>query len=192
MNGWRSAAWEKLGLNRRAMCIATTSMMGNPKADLCGSWGDELPGLNADLAKLTAQLKEIFAENTPATKPFQDLMPGDFMRPSAGESVLEHTLIEKAPANHDLKVSIKVESAAGIKWVHLRYRSVNQRLDYATLEMKAKANSNEYEATVPGEQIPATWDFGMYYIEAMDQNGDGRIYPDLEKRTPYFVVRLQR
>ncbi len=117
-------------------------------------------------------------------------MPGDFMR-HPQEIQFEHTPIEKAPANHDLKVSIKVESAAGIKWVHLRYRSVNQRLDYATLEMKAKANSNEYEATVPGEQIPATWDF-MYYIEAMDQNGDGKIYPDLEKRTPYFVVKLQR
>jgi hypothetical protein len=32
----------------------------------------------------------------------------------------------------------------------------------------------------------------MYYIEATDRYGAGRIYPDLEKETPYIVVKLQR
>jgi hypothetical protein len=32
----------------------------------------------------------------------------------------------------------------------------------------------------------------MYFIEAMDTAGNGRIYPDLEVETPYIVVRLQR
>ncbi len=58
------SAWEKL-VQSAGDVYCDNLMMGNPKADLCGSWGDELPGLNADLAKLTAQLKEIFAENTP-------------------------------------------------------------------------------------------------------------------------------
>jgi dienelactone hydrolase len=32
----------------------------------------------------------------------------------------------------------------------------------------------------------------MYYIEAIDARGNGKIYPDLEKDAPYVVVRLQR
>jgi hypothetical protein len=32
----------------------------------------------------------------------------------------------------------------------------------------------------------------MYFIEVMDKQGNGRIHPDLNKTTPYIVVKLQR
>ena len=32
----------------------------------------------------------------------------------------------------------------------------------------------------------------MYLIEVMDNKGNGKIYPDIEKETPYVVVKLQR
>jgi dienelactone hydrolase len=32
----------------------------------------------------------------------------------------------------------------------------------------------------------------MYFIEVIDNRGNGKIYPDLEKETPYVVVKLQR
>jgi hypothetical protein len=32
----------------------------------------------------------------------------------------------------------------------------------------------------------------MYYFEAMDNAGNGRIYPDAERETPYVVVKLDR
>jgi hypothetical protein len=32
----------------------------------------------------------------------------------------------------------------------------------------------------------------MYLIEVMDNNGNGRIYPDLNKETPYRFVKLIR
>jgi dienelactone hydrolase len=32
----------------------------------------------------------------------------------------------------------------------------------------------------------------MYFIEVIDKRGNGKIYPDLEKETPYVVVRLRR
>jgi hypothetical protein len=50
---------------------------------------------------------------------------------------------------------------------------------------------DEYEAVVPGEDVVAKWDF-MYLIEVMDENGNGKIYPDLENETPYVVVKLKR
>ena len=45
--------------------------------------------------------------------------------------------------------------------------------------------------TIPGEDLPAKWDF-HYFFEVMDTKGNGKIYPDLEKETPYIVVKLQR
>ena len=32
----------------------------------------------------------------------------------------------------------------------------------------------------------------MYYIEAMDKEGNGRIFPSLDRETPYVVVHLKR
>jgi len=32
----------------------------------------------------------------------------------------------------------------------------------------------------------------MYYFEVMDNAGNGKVYPDFEKETPYIVVKLQR
>ena len=32
----------------------------------------------------------------------------------------------------------------------------------------------------------------MYLSELMDNRGNGKIYPDLEKETPYIVVKLRR
>jgi hypothetical protein len=32
----------------------------------------------------------------------------------------------------------------------------------------------------------------MYFIEAMDKGGNGKIHPDLDKETPYVIVKLLR
>lgn len=32
----------------------------------------------------------------------------------------------------------------------------------------------------------------MYFVEVMDTQGYGRMFPDLEKETPYVVVPVQR
>jgi hypothetical protein len=44
---------------------------------------------------------------------------------------------------------------------------------------------------IPAEEIAPTWDL-MYFIEAMDNDRNGRMYPDLNKETPYIVVELKR
>ncbi len=74
--------------------------------------------------------------------------------------------------------------------MRLRYRSVTQHQDYHTLEMLPIGDGN-YRAEVPAEDIAAKWDF-MYLFEVMDNRGNGKIYPDLEKETPYIVVKLRR
>lgn len=115
---------------------------------------------------------------------------------------LEHKPVTNAPAAQPLKVAATVTDPSGVKWVRLRYRSVNQYEDYKTIEMKPApgcplgtkrrgqaGQKDRYEAVVPAEDIPAQYDF-MYFFEVMDNAGNGRIYPELEKETPYVVVKL--
>jgi len=102
-----------------------------------------------------------------------------------------HKPITSAPAEKPLTITVEVRDPSGVKWVRLRYRSVTQFEDYRTLEMKPTGEKDQYRCTVPAEHIPARWDF-MYLIEVMDRGGNGAIWPDLNKRTPYVVVRLKR
>ncbi len=44
---------------------------------------------------------------------------------------------------------------------------------------------------IPSSFIDSKWDL-MYFVEVMDTNGRGRMYPDLEKETPYVVVSARR
>ena len=90
-----------------------------------------------------------------------------------------------------LTVSVKVSAPAGVKWVRLRYRHVTQFEDYKTLVMEYDKKRKVYTAEIPGEFIESKWDL-MYFIEAMDNQRNGRIYPDLEKEMPYVIVHLDR
>ena len=105
--------------------------------------------------------------------------------------VLEHKRIATAPAEKPLTITAEARDPSGIKWVNLRYRSVTQFEDYRALPMTPTGRPNEFQAVVPGEHVPAKWDF-MYFLEVMDARGNGRIYPDLEREAPYIVVKLQR
>jgi hypothetical protein len=40
-------------------------------------------------------------------------------------------------------------------------------------------------------QIDTPFDF-MYFIRVVDNQNHGRMYPDFNKQTPSFVVRLER
>jgi hypothetical protein len=84
-----------------------------------------------------------------------------------------------------------VRDPSGVKWVRLRYRSVNQQQDYRTLPMHPSGEKDGYQAVIPAAHVVPAWDL-MYLIEVMDNQGNGKIYPDLNKETPYVVVRLLR
>ena len=104
---------------------------------------------------------------------------------------VRHKHISSAAAGKPITVTADVRDAGGVKWVRLLYRSVTQYQDYKTLQMIKTDKKDEYKAVVPGEDVEVKWDF-MYLIEVMDENGNGKIYPDLEHETPYVVVKLRR
>jgi hypothetical protein len=104
---------------------------------------------------------------------------------------VKHEHITSAKAGGPLTITAQVSDPAGVKWVRLQYRNVTQFEDYKTLEMAKTGSDGEYKAIVPGQDIDVKWNF-MYFIEVMDNNGNGAIYPDMEKETPYIVVKLYR
>jgi hypothetical protein len=104
---------------------------------------------------------------------------------------LAHEPVRNARPANALRIAASVKSGSGLEWVRLRYRSVNQYQDYFTLDMLPSGEQDRYEAEIPAEHIPAEWDF-MYFFEVMDKQGNGRIFPDAEKQTPYLIVTLDR
>ena len=105
--------------------------------------------------------------------------------------VVSHQPVSIASAGQPVTITALVRASAGVKWVRLRYRSVNQHQDYRTLPMFPTGDKDQYRAVIPVEDILPVWNL-MYFIEAMNKNGHGRIHPDLNKETPYLVIKLQR
>ncbi len=126
----------------------------------------------------------------PAAKPAPRVQPSAITGDGTAPQVI-HQSVLSSPTSKSLTITAQVLDPAGVKWVRVRYRSVNQHQDYLALTMGPTGDKDEYRAVIPLQDIPPTWDL-MYFIEAMDKDGNGRIHPDLSKETPYVVVRLQR
>lgn len=178
-------AWREL-VAAAGDVYAADLKMGVRGASLCGHWRDELAALESGLTKLERQRRDAPSQSGKAAAPVVEVAARDWPRPD-----VVHQPITAAPAGQPLTITARVRAAAGIKWVRLRYRSVNQHLDYQTLPLQLTGAPDEYQAVVPAAHIVPQWDF-MYFLEIMDGAGHGTIYPDLNRETPYIVVRLQR
>jgi hypothetical protein len=163
-------------------------MMGVRVADLCGHWKDELVLLEKGLANLEQKRRDFKAVGTVKSAPKYKIAAS----PNNDNLFkISHQPVVSAPAGKPITVSIKVTALAGVKWVRLLYRNVNQDVEYLTLPMQPSGEKDTYRVTIPAEQINPKWDL-MYLIEVMDRNGKGIIYPELDKETPYVIVNLIR
>lgn len=129
--------------------------------------------------------KSTFPEDG-SSNPVQLMLTGDDLPPT-----LQHAPILSAQPMHPLHITAQVEDPSGVKWVHLRYRGLSQHQDFQVLNMLPAGNGNEYEATVPGNDVDPQFDF-MYFFEVMDNAGNGKIYPDIAKETPYIIAKVPR
>ena len=150
-------------------------------------WKDELPAMDREFSALLAERQAAAAK--PDAKAV--VVPA---RESAQKRPVVTFLPGPAPKaipGQDFAVQTKVVAPAGVKWIRLRYRHLNQKEDYQTAEMALNPKSGTYEASIPGAFVTPEWDL-MYYVEIVDRDGNGRIYPDLEVATPYLVVGVKR
>ena len=165
---------------------------GSPRSGLMqslrGHWSDELAYLEAGLAQLEKQKADFKAEGTTVKAPeYKEATYAD-------NNVLfeiRHDALLSASANKALTVRAKVTGVNGIKWVRLRYRPVNQMFEYKTIRMTQTPEKDIYQATIPVQEINPRFDL-MYFIEVMDNTGNGKTYPDLNTQTPYIIVKLER
>jgi len=104
--------------------------------------------------------------------------------------VLHHVPIVTARPREPLRIRAEVEDPSGIRWVRLLYRGLSQHQDFQVLPMLPTGRNNEFEATIPGDNIDPAFDL-MYLFEVMDKVGNGMLYPDLAKETPYIVVKVE-
>ena len=150
-------------------------------------WKDEMKTLDSELDGLLTERHSATAgaNAKPARIPARDLSA---QKPAA-------TFVQRPPApavpGKDYVVQVKFTAPEGLKWIHLRYRHVNQTEDYQTADMSLEAQPGWYIASIPAAFIDPKWDL-MYFVEVVDKKGNGRIYPDLDVETPYLVTGVKR
>ena len=149
------------------------------------NWGEEYRLLKADFEKLEAE-RQAAAEKPGAVH--RTVRPAENGPPPIVQIL---PVAGAAQAGQDLVVSARVSAPVGVKWVRLRYRHVTQFEDYATVEMTLSPKTGIYSGRIPGGFIQPQWDL-MYFVEAVDGKGFGRMYPDLEREAPYLVLPVKR
>jgi hypothetical protein len=148
-------------------------------------WKEELQALQREFEQLLAERQKA---TTRAGAKSVRIPTRD---PAARPPVVKLEPVPAAEAGRDLQVKANVTAPAGIKWMRLRYRHLNQQEDYETAEMALDPKSGRYTGLIPASFVDPKWDL-MYFVEAVDSQGNGRMYPDLEVEVPYVIVPVKR
>ena len=147
-------------------------------------WKEELDGLESDFQRLTSVRQALSSQ--PATKapPISASAPGGTclstacrmtrLPRSAGFPALCPQRSRRLPRSNGCGFGIGIST---------------QYEDYETAAMTFDAARTI--RAISGFIHRCQWDL-MYFVEVMDAQGRGRMYPDLERETPYVVVRVQR
>lgn len=183
-NGAAVAAWRELVADAGDRYTYDLAM-GARAHDLCGHWRDELKLLEED------QMNLIQRSGPPDVGRDERATWEPAANDDGRELQVQLERIATAAPGRPLRIVAHVVDVAGVRAVRLRYRHVTQYEDYATLDMTPTGKPGEYAATVPGEFLVPEWDF-MYFVEAIDNAGHGRISPDIAKEPPYVLVHLAR
>jgi hypothetical protein len=147
-------------------------------------WKEELQRLRTDYDRLAATRGAATA--TPNARRVALTPPALDAEPPAA------TLSGAGTARPGQAFVVTATVRSPVKWVRLRYRHLTQYEDYQTAEMTAlPGKAGTYQGEIPASFIDPSRDL-MYFVEVMGTNGRGRMYPDLEKETPYVVVSVRR
>jgi hypothetical protein len=101
---------------------------------------------------------------------------------------ITHEPIVKCQAGKPLVLKARAEDADGVTAVRAYYRQLDESVPYQCIALRR--DGEEYIGTIPGEAISADYDL-VYYLEAVDEAGNGTIFPDWQTSTPYVIVTTQ-
>lgn len=104
--------------------------------------------------------------------------------------VITHIPAKEWNPGSPMEIKATVKDNSTIAKVLLHYRPTRQAQQYSIVTMSPKGN-NEFRATIPGKAFTKEFDL-MYYIEAVDEFGNGIFYPDPDVTDPQIVVKIRR
>jgi hypothetical protein len=148
-------------------------------------WKEEYTLLQSDFEKLLAERR-----NAPQRADAKRAPPPGADTESK-PPVAQLQPVAAASPGRDLQIAARITAPAGVKWVRLRYRHLTQFEDYQTAEMTLDSVAGLYKGVIPARFIDPKWDL-MCLVEVADKTGVGRMYPDLERETPYVVIAVKR
>ena len=102
-------------------------------------------------------------------------------------SVLRETGIWK---DQPLEIRATVSDDSSLSRVLVHYRPTRQAMEYCQVDMQP-AEDGVLSATIPGEVFTPEFDL-IYFVEAIDEHGNGTFYPDPDLEDPHLVVEVQR
>lgn len=149
-------------------------------------WKEELPRLEASLAKLRDLPSEDSLENDKRQRITRRMA-------AAPPQPLSIDVARPLVVNpgKDLSVTATIQGKLDLQWIRLRYRHLTQFEDYESADMRLDPATGKYVGTIPGSFIVPEWDL-MYFVEAVTTSGAGCMVPDLEQEMPYVIVPVMR
>lgn len=114
---------------------------------------------------------------------------------------IDHDPVPSSRQGEPIQIEATVTSELSIDSVRLHYRYTNQYYDYVSVEMEraqsTRSGDDRYVAQIPADYVVQKWDI-MYYIEAVDEGGNGTFEPQSKPRRnpietiPYNVIEVNR
>lgn len=101
-----------------------------------------------------------------------------------------HDPVTEWNLGRDLIIRAEVEDRSAIDRVMLHYRPTRQALEYSRVDMLPD-ETGRYTAVIPGEAFTREFDL-IYFIEAIDEFGNGCFFPEPEREDPHLVVKVRR
>jgi hypothetical protein len=185
-------AWAVMAERAKTVYRENVSYGSIPKRS--GHWSDRLPGIDADLAAMTAKVQEDVAAQRPRRSAADEIRTATG-RPISALTTCVHTQPESFKPGQALALSLAVsgrEGAATVREVRLRYRHVDQAERWSVVN--ASGGNGKYVAAIPAEYTLSQYPL-EYYFELEDRLGTAWMYPGFNKtlsNQPYFVVYNRR
>jgi len=161
-------------------------------------WGEGMyqahVGVRAGQPDLVYYIEAVNAAGHNRIHPYEDQQPAPIRAIISADRQPPELKLERSKLAlpfEDLLVTAQVIDAAAVKWARLCYRHVTQFEDYQSVKMRRDPKTGLWSGTIPGDFITPEWDL-MYYVQVMDDQGNGRTYPDLETEMPYVIVPVER
>jgi hypothetical protein len=148
-----------------------------PPAELKGRW------LEYAFSAVDDKGRSVRLPDAASTHSFRSRLSADENPPEVA-----HKPIRRCQAGQPLPIEATVLDPDGVAAVRVHFRPLDESLPYDCVVLDRQGD--KFNGKIPGEAIRSDFDF-VYYLEAVDEAGNGCFFPDWTKTAPYIIVRTE-